>query len=72
MLLDVKSKWFRAYCRAVLEEKPDTACAYIDDAIFEIDQRKRLPDLNDSERKALEVAARYLNLIREVELPKAS
>ena len=72
MLLDVKSKWFRAYCRAVLEEKPDTACAYIDDAILEIEERKRVPALNESEREALEVAARYLNLIRQVELPKAS
>lgn len=72
MLLDPKSKWFRAYCRAVMEDDPEVVHGYIRDAFVEINQRSREPDLNDSEREALSVASRYLSLIARVELAKSA
>jgi hypothetical protein len=72
MLVDFKSKWFQSYCRAVMEDQPDEARIYIQDAFIEINQRLHTPGLADSEREALLVAMRYLSLILRVELPKAS
>jgi hypothetical protein len=72
MLLDLKSKWFRSYCRAVMENQPDAARIYIRDAFVAINDRLQAPDISESEREALYAAARYLSLILKVELPKAS
>ena len=72
MLLDLKSKWFQAYCRAVMEGEPEVARVYVRDALIEINDRMRKPDLSESEREALSVASRYLGLIARVELAKAS
>jgi hypothetical protein len=72
MLLDLNSRWFQAYCRAVMEDEPNIARAYIEDASMQIDKRLCAPDISQSEREALTVASHYLDLIRKVELPRAS
>jgi len=72
MLLDFRSKWFKAYCRAVTESEPGAARVSIRDAFIEINKRMQDPGLNASEREALSVASRYLNLILKVELPGAA
>jgi len=72
MLLDFKSKWFKSYCRAVMESEPDLARGYIRDAFIEINERLHEPQLLDSERQALFAATRYLSLILKVELAKAA
>jgi hypothetical protein len=72
MFLDFNSKWFQSYCRAVMEDQPDVGRNYIRDAFIEINQRLHTPGLGDSEREALFVATRYLNLILRTELAKAS
>jgi len=71
MLLDFKSKWFRLYCRAVVESETDGAHDYIRDAFVAINDRVHDPDLGESEREALFAATRYLNLILRVETPRA-
>jgi len=72
MLLELNSKWFQAYCRAVMENEPDIARGYVEDAYLQIDQRLCAPDISQSEREALTVASHYLDLICKIELPKAS
>ena len=72
MLTDLKSKWFRAYCRAVTEGEPQAARVYVRDAFIEINSRMHDPDLSDSERETLSVASRYLNQILKVELTNAA
>ena len=72
MFWNYKARWFQSYCRAVMEAEPSTARNYIRDAFIEINQRLQAPDLADSERQALFIASRYLSLILQVELAKAS
>jgi hypothetical protein len=72
MFWDYKAQWFQSYCRAVMENEPNRARNHIRDAFIEINQRLQAPDLRESEREALVVATRYLNLILKVELAKAA
>jgi hypothetical protein len=72
MLWDHKSQWFQSYCRAVMENNPDTARDCISDAFIAINERMHASELSEPEREALFVATRYLNLILRVELAKAA
>lgn len=72
MFPQFKPVWFQSYCRAVMEDEPEAARAYIRVAFTEINERLLAPDLSASELEALSVASRYLNLILKVELAKAA
>lgn len=72
MFVNFDSKWFQSYCNAVLESDPRIARAYIDDTRVNIEKRLHAPGVPDLERDAMQAALRYLNLINEIELRKAS
>jgi len=72
VLVDFESEWFKLYCKAVLEGEPQAARELINNAVSSIDERLCLPDLSNQEREAMLAAARYLSLISDTELPKAS
>lgn len=72
MLVDFQSEWFKLYCKALLASEPENARELIKNAITRIDERLGLPDLGDEQREAMLAAVRYLSLISETELPKAS
>ena len=72
MLVDFQLEWFKLYCKALLESEPHTARELIKNAVSSIDERLCLPDLSDEEREAMLAAVRYLSLIDETELPRAS
>jgi hypothetical protein len=72
MLLDFQARGFQAYCRAVMEDESEAAHGYLHDALLEIDQRMRAPDLSDAEREALSVASKYLNLMVKTEMAESA
>ena len=72
MLVDFQSEWFKLYSKALLESEPRVARELIKSAVCSIDERLCLPDLSNEEREAMLAAVRYLSLINETELPKAS
>ncbi|HEY7351522.1 MAG TPA: hypothetical protein VH596_02030 [Terriglobales bacterium] len=72
MLIDFESVWFKSYCRAVLDDEPETTRGYITDALQSINARLAAPGLSDEEREAMEAAQRYLLLIRNTDLRQAS
>lgn len=72
MLVDFESEWFKLYCKAILESEPDRARVLIRSALNTIDERLLVPDIGQEEREAMLAAMRYLALIDESELPKAS
>lgn len=72
MLLDFQARWFQAYCRAVMEDEPEAAHRYFHDAVIEINQRMRAPNLSDAEREALSVASKYLNLMLKTEMAESA
>lgn len=55
-----------------MEDDPESAHLYMHDAFLAINQRMQAQDLNDSEREALSVASKYLNLLREAEIAKSA
>src|SRR5215470_12394650 len=63
MFIDFKSKWFQAYCRALLESDREQAQVYIEEALARIDERSRASELQRDELDAMGVATRYLNLM---------
>jgi len=72
VFLDLNSKWFQAYCRALLEPDHEQAQFYIQDALVRIDERLNFPDLGTEERDAIKIATRYLTLMEDEELRRAS
>jgi hypothetical protein len=72
VLVDLESEWFKLYCKAVLESEPDTARLFVKSAIESIDERLQIPEVSQEEREAMLAAIRYLTLLNECELPKAS
>lgn len=72
MLVDFQSEWFKLYCKAVWESGPETAQVFIKNALQSIDERLQIPDVSQKEREAMLAAMRYLTLLNESELPKAS
>lgn len=71
MLIDFNSEWFQSYCRARLEDDPEIAGIYIEDALAAINQARTTPPAGDGERQAMDAAIRYLRLRKEVELRRA-
>ena len=67
--VNYNSKWFRSYCRALLEEDPSMARIYVREALATIQRRLRESDVGDDERYAISVASRYLNTISEAKRP---
>jgi len=63
MFIDFKSKWFQAYCRALLESDREQAEVYIEEALARIDERSRASELRRDELDAMGLATRYLNLM---------
>ena len=72
MLLDFQARWFQAYCHAIMEDEPEAAHRFLHEAVIEIEQRMRTPDLGDAEREALSVASRYLNLMLKAEMAESA
>lgn len=72
MLVNFQSVWFKAYCDAILASEPEVAERRIEYALESIHDRLLADDLSRDEREAMGAAIRYLMLIRETELPKAS
>ena len=67
MFIDFKSKWFQAYCRALLESDREQAQVYIEEALARIDERSRALELQKDELDAMGVATRFLNLMGDTE-----
>ena len=72
MFIDLNSKWFQAYCRALLETDQEQTQIYIQDALEKINQRLVLPDVSPDERDAIGIASRYLKLMETEEFRRAS
>lgn len=72
MLFKLESDWFKSYCDALLSSEPEATQLHIAKALQSIDERLSNPDLSDDERQAMAAATKYLLIIRETELPKAS
>jgi hypothetical protein len=68
MFVDFESKWFQCYCEAVLESEPGVARVYAQNALACIDERLRAFDVSAEEREAMDMAVRYLDKIRDLEL----
>lgn len=72
MFIDLKSKWFQCYCRALLETDPEQAQVYIADALDRIDERMHCPEIASEERQAIVIATRYLQMMAGDELRHAA
>lgn len=72
MFIDLQSKWFQAYCRALLEADREQAQVYVEDALERIDERLRRVDVSEEEREAISTASRYLKVMAGEKLPKAA
>ncbi len=70
MLVDFDSEWFRLYSSAVLASDPAAAHRNVERALTCIGAR--LLVANGEERDALLAARRYLLMLDEIELPRAS
>jgi hypothetical protein len=72
MFLNSDLKWFQSFRLAVLESEPDLARGYAEAALDSIGERLRVPELEQTERQALEAAIRTLYNIRKDDLPLAA
>jgi hypothetical protein len=68
----LNSKWFQSYSRALLEDDLAVALIYVKKALDIINETLKQPHLEESERQAILMAVRYLRLIENQELQKAS
>jgi hypothetical protein len=64
MFTDFDAEWFQAFRKAVLENEPDLACWYAEEALGIISERFRAPDVSEAEREAMSGAIRSLNVIK--------
>jgi hypothetical protein len=64
MFTNTHAEWFQAFRRAVLESEPDLAYGYTEDALALISKRFSDPNVDETERDAMNGAIHSLSLIR--------
>jgi hypothetical protein len=64
MFTNTEAEWFQAFRRAVLENEPDFAFGYAEDALALISKRLCDPNVDETERQAMSGATHSLSLIR--------
>jgi hypothetical protein len=68
--VNFKSKWFQSYSRALLEDDPNTAHKYAEDALHLIHQTLSRSTLKNVEREAMSAAIQDLELREQAILHK--
>ncbi|HJT71568.1 MAG TPA: hypothetical protein VJ731_15315 [Terriglobales bacterium] len=72
VLVDFNSEWFKLYCDAILASDPEVAHENAKHALACIQTKLLITALSSDERDAMLAARRYLLLMDEIEMPKAS